>query len=141
MSVSETLFIFLNMALNTFGKEERLCSGTLIDELFSRGNRSISSFPVRIVWKCLPTHDGSVKILISAPKRSFRNAVDRNRIKRQIREFYRTSSGPLKKVVKNKGIDLMVAFLFTDRKLWPTAQLTPKLQSILSRLVDEMVNS
>ena len=90
----------------------------------------------------VPVTDNSrVKILISAPKRHFKYAVDRNRIKRQIREFYRTSSGPLKEALKNSGTALAVAFLFTDNKLWSTEQLTPKLQSVLSRLVDEMANS
>lgn len=130
------------MALNTFSKEERLCSGTLIEALFSKGNRSISSFPIRLVWMRVPVTDNSrVKILISAPKRHFKYAVDRNRIKRQIREFYRTSSGPLKEALKNSGTALAVAFLFTDNKLWTTEQLTPKLQSVMSRLVDEMANS
>ena len=120
---------------NTFRKEERLCGNKLIDKLFSEGNRQISVFPVRLVWLLADEIDG-VQILISAPKRNFHHAVDRNRVKRQIREFYRTSSAPLKETVAACGKGLALAFLFNDTRLWDTAKLLPRLQSAMDKLVE-----
>ena len=121
---------------NTFSKKERLCGQKLIDRLFSEGNRQISVFPVRLVWLLLDDADfEGVQILISAPKRNFHHAVNRNRIKRQIREFYRTSSAPLKEAVLAQNKGLALAFLFNDSKLWDTDKLRPRLQTAMERLV------
>ena len=125
---------------NTFSKEERLCSSKLIDRLFSEGNRQISAFPVRLVWLLSDDVEG-VQILISAPKRNFHHAVDRNRIKRQIREFYRKSSAPLKESVSAQSKGLVLAFLFNDNKLWETDKLVPRLQAAMDRLVEAVSGS
>lgn len=122
---------------NTFSKDERLCSSKLIDRLFADGNRQISVFPVRLVWLLADDIEG-VQILISAPKRNFHHAVDRNRIKRQIREFYRTQSAPLKATVAAKGGGLALAFLFNDTHLWETEKLVPRLRSAMEKLVETL---
>ena len=122
---------------NTFGKQERLCSSTLIDRLFSEGNRQISAFPVRLVWLLADDIEG-IQVLISAPKRNFHHAVDRNRIKRQIREFYRTNSATLKETVASKGKGLMLAFLFNDSKLWESDKLTERLGTAMGKLVETL---
>ncbi|MBR5159328.1 MAG: ribonuclease P protein component [Bacteroidaceae bacterium] len=122
---------------NTFSKQERLCSSTQIDRLFSEGNRQISVFPVRLVWLLTDDIDG-VQVLISAPKRNFHHAVDRNRIKRQIREFYRTGSSSLKETVASKGKGLALAFLFNDNKLWESDKLDQRLSQALERLVETL---
>jgi ribonuclease P protein component len=123
--------------VNTFSKAERLCSSTLIDRLFSEGNRQISVFPVRLVWLLADDIEG-IQVLISAPKRNFHHAVDRNRIKRQIREFYRTQSAPLKKTVALKGKGLALAFLFNDNKLWESDKLDQRLSQALEKLVETL---
>lgn len=122
---------------NTFSKDERLCSSKLIDRLFTEGNRQISVFPVRLVWLLADDIEG-VQILISAPKRNFHHAVDRNRIKRQIREFYRTSSSSLKETVALKCKGLALAFLFNDNKLWESDKLDQRLQQAMEKLVETL---
>lgn len=122
---------------NTFGKQERLCSSMLIDRLFSEGNRQISVFPVRLVWLLADDIEG-VQVLISAPKRNFHHAVDRNRIKRQIREFYRTHSATLKEAVASKGKGMMLAFLFNDNKLWDSDKLSERLGTAMGKLLETL---
>ena len=119
---------------NTFCKPERLCGSTQIDRLFREGNRQISVFPVRLVWLLADDING-IQVLISAPKRNFHHAVDRNRIKRQIREFYRTSSAPLKETVALKGQGMALAFLFNDTRLWDSSKLSERLQSAIGKLI------
>ena len=122
---------------NTFSKQERLCSSTQIDRLFSEGNRQISVFPVRLVWLLTDDIKG-IQVLICAPKRNFHHAVDRNRIKRQIREFYRTGSSSLKETVALKGKGLALAFLFNDNKLWESDKLDQRLSQALEKLVETL---
>ncbi len=73
----------------TFKKEEKLKSGKLIDSLFESGER-IKSFPLQLVYLETP-HTGSfpVQVAFSVPKRNFKRAVDRNKLKRLLREAYR----------------------------------------------------
>lgn len=123
--------------VNTFSKAERLCSSTLIDRLFSEGNRQISVFPIRLVWLLADDVEG-IQVLISAPKRNFHHAVDRNRIKRQIREFYRTGSFSLKETVAQKGKGMALAFLFNDNKLWESDKLDQRLSQALEKLVETL---
>lgn len=122
---------------HTFTKQERLCGSKPIDRLFSEGNRQIAVFPIRLVWLLSPDIKG-VQILVSAPKRNFHHAVDRNRIKRQIREFYRTSSAPLKDAVSASGQGMALAFLFNDTRLWDTVKLVPRLQSAMDKLLETL---
>ena len=72
----------------TYSKSEKLKSKKLIEQLFVEG-QWVSSFPLRMVY--LPTEfkDSAVKVGVSVSKRQFKKAVDRNRIKRLMRESYR----------------------------------------------------
>lgn len=74
---------------NTFSKEEKLKKKNLITELFASG-KSASVFPLKMVY-LENDHDSSFKIQagVSVSKRNFKSAVDRNRIKRLMRESYR----------------------------------------------------
>ena len=70
-------------------KKDKLKSKKLIDKLFTEG-QSVSAFPLRLVYLETTFEDGSKqKTGVSVSKRNFKNAVDRNRIKRLLRESYR----------------------------------------------------
>ena len=73
----------------SYNKKEKLKSKKLIDQLFNEG-QSVTAFPLRLVY--LPTvfdENMVAKTGVSVSKRNFKNAVDRNRIKRLLRESYR----------------------------------------------------
>lgn len=80
----------MNKKSFTFKKEERLKSRKTIDKLFS-GGHSFGQYPLRIVWTEVPSeaHNSPVQFALTVPKRKFRNASDRNKIRRLIREAYR----------------------------------------------------
>ena len=90
-----------------------------------------------MVWLMADDIEG-IQVLISAPKRNFHHAVDRNRIKRQIREFYRTQSSALKETVAQKGKGLALAFLFNDSRLWDSDKLDQRLGQALEKLVEKL---
>ena len=74
--------------LYTLRKSERTCSKIAIDNLFKGGHsRSLSAFPIRVVYLVSDTpQQEQCQIMVSVPKKCFKRAVKRNRVKRQIRE-------------------------------------------------------
>jgi ribonuclease P protein component len=73
----------------TYPKKEKLKNQKLIEKLFLEG-KSISVFPLRMIYLQTTFEDGSkLKTGVSVSKRNFKKAVDRNRIKRLLREAYR----------------------------------------------------
>ncbi len=121
--------------MHSFKKEERLCSIKLIDELFRNGS-SFLFYPFRITW--LPADlpaDIPVKILISAPKKKFKRAVDRNLIKRRIREIYRLNkSEMLYPFLNQHGIGLTLAINYIGNEIADYAFMEKKFKTTIERL-------
>lgn len=126
----------------TFRKEERLCSRTLIEKLFHReGSRSMAAFPLRLVYMRTAVAEGNapVQVLISVPKRCFKRAVKRNRVKRQVREAYRKNKALLRNATERTGGDgLVLAFIWLDDKLWDTAKVEQKVVNLMLRLSEKL---
>lgn len=77
----------------TLNKKEKLKSKKRIDLLFAEG-QSVSTYPLRLVFLEMPSEDTALtKTGFSVSKRHFKKAVDRNRIKRLLREVYRLNKG------------------------------------------------
>jgi len=75
--------------MHTFKKEERLCNKKLIDELFHSGS-SFLCYPFKASWMLVDfPQKFPVQIVFSVSKKRFKRAVDRNLIKRRMREAYR----------------------------------------------------
>ncbi|MBQ5573356.1 MAG: ribonuclease P protein component [Bacteroidaceae bacterium] len=119
-----------------FPKTEKLCSDKLIDRLFTEGNREIGSFPVRLVYLQVSTEEISgINILVSVSKRHFKRAVKRNRVKRQLREYYRLNNQKLKSMLATNNQGLLLALIYTDGKLWSTEKLNKRLDSAFEKLL------
>ncbi len=97
----------------TFKKAERLNSKIIIDKLFNGGNRSMAAFPLRVVYMKMPADESMppVSVMISVPKKRFHHAVDRNRMKRLVREAYRTNKHILWEALGGKDYRIAVAFV------------------------------
>ncbi|MBO5933308.1 MAG: ribonuclease P protein component [Bacteroidaceae bacterium] len=123
-----------------FPKTEKLCSDKLIDRLFTEGNREIGSFPVRLVYLQVPPEEISgINLLVSVSKRHFKRAVKRNRVKRQLREYYRLTSQKLKSMLAANNQGLLLALIYTDGKLWSTEKLNKRLDSAFEKLLSVLI--
>lgn len=122
---------------NTLKKCERLSHKKDIELLFTSGAKSILAFPIRAVYmsvsKDMPKRENA--ILISVSKRYFKHSVDRNRVKRQIREAYRTHKYILKGLPGSIN-GLYIAFLWTDCHLHSSEEVTLKVNNLLNRIVE-----
>ena len=127
----------------TFRREERLRGEALIERLFHReGSRSMAAFPLRMVYmKTASDGAGALpQVLISVPKRCLKHAVDRNRVKRQVREAYRRNRYRLVESLGGDGVrGLLIAFIWLDDKLWSTAEVERKVCNLLQRLSEKTV--
>lgn len=72
----------------SYPKNEKLKSRKTIDSLFTEG-KSVSKFPLRLVYIPIEESDGKIKFGVSVSKKHFKKAVDRNYFKRVLRECYR----------------------------------------------------
>ncbi len=91
----------------TYPKNEKLKSKKTIELLFSEG-QSVSKYPLRLVYvENSIENEELIKFGVSVSKKYFKNAVDRNRLKRILRECYR-----LNKDVFSESIDKPMAMMF-----------------------------
>lgn len=96
--------------LRSFTKQERLCSEKAIETLMHKGKRFSTDF-FRITYRSHSSQDnncGTNGVVISVPKKIFKHAVDRNLLKRRIRESYRLNKELLK--IESGYVDLMVVY-------------------------------
>ena len=127
---------------NEFPKAEKLVSRAIIERLFSGdGSKSKSAFPIRIVYLMLDEAEADAltidsrehlqqQVLISVPKRCFKHAVDRNHVKRQIREAYRTHRHLF---TVPEGKRLFIAFIWLDNRLYSTQEVEKRVKRLMGQ--------
>lgn len=118
----------MNLKSFTYPEKEKLKSRKLIKTVFEEG-KTIKSYPVLIRYVQIENESNNVGVSVS--KRNFKKAVDRIRIKRQLREAYRMNKGELthygskfavmiifigKKEIDSEKIHNTVKLLFKDLK-------------------------
>jgi ribonuclease P protein component len=130
----------------TLGKQERLKSRKLIEQLF-KGGKSFTVFPYRAYYllpeiKALKTvsksSDGGNHLLqfgVGVSSKHFKHAVDRNRIKRLTREAYRLQKIPLQELIQLKRVPFALFLVYTGKELPVYEVVSEKIAVILNRLI------
>ncbi len=95
----------------TLGSEKRLKSRKKIERLFASGNR-IQKFPLKAVYVIEPSESFGFQIAVSVPKKLFKRAVDRNLLKRRMREAFRLNQYQLE--LKQK-VEIM--FIYSTKEI------------------------
>jgi ribonuclease P protein component len=114
----------------TFKKAERLSKEKTIQELFNRGS-SFYLYPFKVVHMLNPDQSVTTpQVLISVSSRNFPRAVDRNLIKRRIREAYRLQ----KEIIQHGSKRGAFAFLYTSKTALPFAEIKNKLFLVLGKI-------
>jgi len=120
---------------NTLGKEERLKSRKLIGRLYEEG-KSITSFPLRMVYlQTQHPSDFPAQVAVSVSKKFFKLAVDRNKVKRLLRETYRKQ-----KSIVYTTVDAPYIFMITfiDKKVWKYADLELQMKKLLTLFINQI---
>lgn len=119
-----------------FPKSQRLHLKKDIELLFTSG-KQIRSYPLNAIYGFYGANRVSMQMAVSVPKKIIRLAVDRNRIKRQIREAYRLNKHAAAAYFEGKKISLRLMFIYTGKVSPDYAVLESKIILILQRLVKE----
>lgn len=120
----------------TLKKAERLYKRDSINQLFLNG-KTINLYPIRVLYNTEAEieEDGvSLKATWVIPKRSFKNAVDRNALKRKIKEAYRIHKGALQQKLKEEGKCLHLIFIYNSKEKTSYKIIEDKIILILQRL-------
>lgn len=118
----------------SFGKKEKLKSKVIIDRLFAEG-KSVKKYPLRLVY--LPLEKSSEKknkVAVSVPKRSFKRAVDRIKLKRLMREVYRKNKYL---VSNNLAGSYALMLIYTGREITEYSELLRDGEELLKRFVQQ----
>ncbi|MCO5235795.1 MAG: ribonuclease P protein component [Chitinophagaceae bacterium] len=122
----------------TLHKRERLKSRKRIELLFREGKR-FSVAPFRVVYLIRPAGSfplpSELQFGVSVGKKFFKKAVDRNRIKRLMREAYRLRKPELLKKIDDKSLQLLLFVIFTGREIPDFALVNKQMEVILNKLI------
>lgn len=126
---------------NSFSKKEHLCGEKRINALFTSGQAFIV-YPFRVVYILEPANNNETAIvMVSVPKKRFKRAVKRNRLKRLMREAYRLNKQELIGVLQNKISHLQVSFQYISDEELDFETVEKKMKVALQKLIDKIQNT
>lgn len=117
----------------TLRKSERLKSRKQIDMLFKKG-KSFSHFPFRVLYAEAPADSSNLRVAFSVSKKNFKKAVDRNKVKRLMREAYRLQKPAIKKILTDSNKNISLFFIYTDKRIPQFKEMMEKMNVVLGRL-------
>ena len=121
----------------SFKKSERLTGSKSISSLFQDGT-SISSYPVRILFNTEGVGPKPASVVISVPKRLFKRAVDRNLLKRRIREAYRLNKAQLYTRLQSMQIKANVVIQYQQKEILDFQTIEAGVVKVLEKMVSKL---
>ncbi len=128
------------MTAPTLRKRERMVSEKLIETLFGGGSSlSMAAYPLRVVYMKTNRQYGDVpvQLLISVPKKRFKHAVDRNLVKRQVREAFRQHKQVVYDALPEEEMVLM-AFVWLSQEHYSSQEVEKRVVSLLKRMAEKL---
>ena len=113
-----------------FPRKEKLKSKKLIEQLFAQGN-SVSNYPIKLIYlKTELPFDVPIQAGVTVPKKNFKSAVKRNRIKRLMRESYRLNKGV---IFNNSKGTFAFLFLYLGKEMPNYTLVEENLKAVLHK--------
>lgn len=137
---------------NTYSKNEKLKSRKALEGLFAAG-KSFSVFPIKVFYTLSEIQNsslladskerplGNVHAGVGVSSKIFKKANDRNKVKRLLREVYRTQKHPLYTAMEQKTQSLDVFFLYIGKELPEYAGLKETMEKVLEKLVRKITET
>lgn len=121
-----------------FRKEERLSGVRSVERLFTEKSGSIFVYPLKITW-CYHHDDAApaVRVLLAVPKKRFRQANDRNRVKRILREVYRKNGHPIQEYLTSKERKMDMSLSYVGEKALKLQEVERIFLSIVNRFIEQ----
>ena len=103
------------------------------------GSQSMAAFPLRAVYirKERAQDDAPVQVLVSVSKRHFKHAVDRNRVKRQVREAYRKNKQVLYEALPPTD-QLLLAFIWLSDGHRSSSEVEQRVVGLMQRIAEKL---
>jgi ribonuclease P protein component len=126
----------------TYQKQDKLKSRKQLQNLFALG-KSMSNSPLRLIYTLEKIAEGDeasssalvIQAGVGAPTKQFKKAVQRNRVKRLLREAYRLELPDFKAQLTLQGLRLNIFILYMEANVLPQAEINVKMKLILNQLV------
>ncbi len=123
----------------SYGKLQKLKSRKLIDAIFKKG-KSLSAFPLRMFYLKVD-HEQYLQAGVGASKRFFPHAVDRNRIKRVMREAWRLQKNELENALRNQDLKLSIFINYTAKELPAKDVVAVAMKKCLQKLMTTIIST
>ena len=124
--------------MEKFGKSYKLCSRKTIDLLFSEG-KQLRAFPLKMYYsESKAIEKVPFQVVISAPKRQFKRAHDRNYVKRLLKEVLRKEKQPLEDLLNESGKQLSLFVIYTNKEVLTYQELEKCMRKMLAKLIAEL---
>ncbi len=123
----------------SFDRTERLKSRKIIASLFKKG-RSFVAYPLRVVWVVSHAGEqGRATVSIAVSKRNFKTAVQRNRLKRQMREAYRLHKQELYQQLETQQKHVSFMITYIAKEPLPYAEIEAGVKKLMRKFPLEML--
>lgn len=123
------------MVENSLNKHEKLKSRKAIESLFKYG-QTFSSPPLKVYYRKIGSNNPIVKIAVAVPKRTIKKAVDRNKLKRRIREAYRLNKNSVYPSINHSSKGYELLFLYQAGELLNFTKIQASMRFLLHKLSD-----
>jgi ribonuclease P protein component len=120
----------------TFKRAERLKSRKVIEQMFKQG-QSFAQYPLRLVWIVMEERQSefAAQFALTVPKKKFKKAVHRNRIRRLIREAYRLNKHRLYDALKEEEKQVALLVIYTGQEIMTFTEIEAAMQQMLRRFI------
>lgn len=122
----------------SLGRSYSLKSKKAIDQLFESGKK-INAYPFSLWFNELSSSEiPRFQFVISAPKKKFRTAVQRNRIKRRCREAIRLNKSSFEKTLSHRGKQIQLFLIYIGDDYPERSFLEKKVTTLFNKVIQQL---